>query len=103
MKFRCEIKTGRMLHKNIWQKEFYKNKDKRFQGDYTLIPIGRVFEFKKDNKESFKVFVGEWINKYTEAKEQIIEEFNLQNQDIEFIIDEHWNIGQGWSGDFGFQ
>jgi len=65
--------------------------------DYTQRPRGRVFEFKN---EGFKVFVGEWINKYPEAKEEILFEFQLPKDKTEFVIDEHWDIGHGWSQEF---
>ena len=44
--FKTEVKTGKMLHQKIWQKEFFRKKDPRFSGDYTQKPRGRVFEFK---------------------------------------------------------
>ena len=67
-----EVRTGSALHKSIWEREYFRHKDRRFSGDYTLRPRGRVFEFKN---EGFKVFVGEWINQYPEAKEEILFEF----------------------------
>lgn len=91
-----EVKTCRPLHYKVWEKEYYRGKDKRFRGDYTLVPRGRVF-FVKD--EGFIVVVGEWINNYPAAKTLIIDEFNLPN-DAEFRIDEHWNISHGWSDKF---
>lgn len=91
------IKTGSALHENIWNKEFRRGKDKRFSGDYTLKPRGQVFEFEN---EGFKVFTGSWIKKYPEAKEIIIDIFQLPKDNTEFIIDEHWEIGHGWSQEF---
>ncbi len=91
--FDGKVKTGRALHKNIWNKESKRNKDPRFSGDYTQVPRGRVFEV--ENK-GFVVMVGDWIEKYPEAKEEIITEFNLP-EDTEFKIDDHWNLGHGWS------
>ena len=32
------------------------------------------------------------------VRELIIDEFNLPD-DVEFKVDEHWNIGHGWSED----
>lgn len=90
------VKTGRLLHKNIWQKEFYRKRDSRFTGDYTQRPRGRVFEFEN---EGFKVFTGAWIKDYPEAKEEIMYEFQLP-ENSEFIIDEHWDLGHGWSNEF---
>ena len=91
-----EVKTCRPLHYKVWEREYYRGKDKRFRGDYTLVPRGRVF-FVKD--EGFIVVVGEWINDYPTAKNIIIDEFNLPDQ-TEFKIDEHWAIGHGWSDKF---
>lgn len=92
-----EVRTGSALHKSIWEREYFRHKDKRFSGDYTQRPRGRVFEFKN---EGFKVFVGKWINKYPEAKEEILFEFQLPKDKTEFVIDEHWDIGHGWSQEF---
>jgi hypothetical protein len=38
---------------------------------------------------------GSWINEH--IIDLIIEEFDLQKQKIETIIDEHWELGHGWS------
>ena len=95
--FNTYVKTGQKLHKQIWQKEFHKGKDKRFQGDYTKIPRGRVFEFKD---QGFKVFTGSWIKDYPEVELQIVDEFQLPIHNTEFLIDTHWDIGHGWSNDF---
>ena len=80
-----EVKTCRQLHYKVWEKEYYRGKDKRFQGDYTLVPRGRVF-FIKD--EGFVVVVGNWIDKYPQAKPLILFEFNLP-KDTEFCINEN--------------
>lgn len=69
-----DIRTDKHLHKNIWQKEFFRGKDKRFQGDHTLVPRGRVFEFKD---KGFIVFTGDWIDDYPQVKQYILDEFNL--------------------------
>lgn len=91
--FDSKVRTCRALHKNIWNKENKRNKDPRFSGDYTQVPRGRVFEV--ENK-GFVVMVGDWIEKYPEAKEEILAEFNLP-EDTEFKMDDHWNLGHGWS------
>lgn len=91
-----EVNTSHQLHKNIWQKEFYRKRDPRFKGDHTLIPGGRVFEFKDDG---FKVLVGNWIDDYPEAKKEIIWEFQLP-ANTEFIKDSHWDLGHGFSDEF---
>lgn len=91
-----EVKTCRPLHYKVWEREHHRGKDPRFHGDYTLVPRGRVF-FVKD--VGFVVLVGDWINEYPDAKSLILFEFNLPD-DAEFRIDEHWNIGHGWSDKF---
>ena len=95
--FNAEVKTGRQLHEKIWQKEFYRGKDVRFRGDYTKKPRGRVFEFKD---VGFVVFTGEWINQFPEAKQLILDEFQLPQDKTEFRVDSHWDIGHGWSDEF---
>lgn len=91
-----EVKTCRPLHYSVWDKEYHRKKDPRFSGDYTLVPRGRVFYVKN---KGFIVVVGDWIDKYPEAKNEIIYEFNLPDN-TEFKKDEHWNIGHGWSDKF---
>lgn len=80
-----------------WQSEQKINKNNFYIGDYMQKPRGRVFEFEN---EGFKVFVGNWINKYPEAKDIILDVFQLPKNKTEFIIDEHWDIGHGWSQEF---
>ena len=95
--FNTTVRTETRLHKQVWQKEFFKRKDKRFQGDYTQVPRGRIFEFKNDG---FKVFTGSWINDYPECKNLIMYEFQLPENNTKFVQDEHWDIGHGWSDEF---
>ena len=95
--FNTDIRTERDLHKDVWKKEFYRGRDKRFNGDHTLVPRGRVFEFKD---EGFRVYIGRWINDYPNVKELIIDEFELPKDKTKFFIDSHWDIGHGWSQEF---
>ena len=92
--FNLDVKTDRRLHKNVWKKESFRQKDKRFTGNHTLIPRGRVFQF-GDN--SFKICVGKWIDENPEAIEKIIDEFDLPKENTSIIKDEHWDIGHGFS------
>ena len=73
------------------------SKDKRSNGNYTLVPRGRVFEFKD---VGYVVFTGEWIDNCPEAKDLILFEFNLPEDKTEFRKDSHWDIGHGWSQEF---
>ena len=91
-----EVKTCRPLHYKVWDREYHRGKDKRFRGDYTKVPRGRVFYVKG---QGFIVVVGDWINDYPEAKEDILFEFNLPD-DTQFKIDSHWSINHGWSDKF---
>lgn len=88
------VRTGSKLHKSVWQKEHHRGKDPRFFGDYTQVPRGRVFEFEG---QGFKVYTGSWISDHPEAKQQIIDEFELPEDRTEFVQDSHWDIGHGWS------
>lgn len=90
------VRTEPRLHEQIWQKEYFRQKDKRFRGDYTRIPRGRIFEFEN---EGFKVLTGSWIDDYPNVRELILDEFELP-QDTEFMQDSHWDIGHGWSQEY---
>ena len=57
----------------------------KFKGDYTQVPRGRVAW----NIDKFIVLVGKWA--------EPIQEFSLPY--FEFVYDEHWDLGHGWSGD----
>ena len=87
------IKQYKYLHKDIWAKEFCRDKDDRFTGDYTQVPRGRVCEYQD---KGFVVYVGDWIDDFPEAKSEILFEFNLPKT-THFVKDIHWNIGHGWS------
>ena len=94
--FNTKIRTETMLHKTKWQKEVFRKKDRRFLGDYTQVPRGRVFEFEHDG---FKVYTGSWIDIYPQVKAMIIDEFQLPYS-TQFVQDPHWDIGKGWSDEF---
>jgi len=93
------LKTISTLHKDFWTKQYHKDKalgrPTAFHGDYTQTPRGRVWE-QKD--VGFIVTVGEWFKDYPIAKKLIQIEFDLP-ESTEYRIDDHWNIGSGWSGD----
>lgn len=91
--FNADVKTCKPLHYKVWERENFRGKDKRFQGDYTQVPRGRIFYIKD---RGFVVITGSWINDYPEAKDTIRYEFNLP-EDTEFQIDSHWDLGHGWS------
>lgn len=105
------VGTLHKLHKTYWAKQHHRavakgDVDSIFyvETNYTQIPRGRVFV--RPDGSTF-VTVGEWIGGYInkqkvvdadKLRELIVDEFNLPD-DFEFMIDEHWNIGHGWSGD----
>ena len=95
--FKAIIRTDKRLHQDIWKKQHFKGKDGRFKGNYMYVPRGRVFEFQSDG---FRVYTGKWINDYPQAKELIIEEFQLPKDNTKFYIDSHWDIGHGLSQEF---
>jgi hypothetical protein len=91
------------LHRDYWKRQYNKLKFKNngtevypFIGGYQDTPRGRIFYDVKN--EMFIIKVGSWINIYPNAKTLIIDEFNLNGQQYQFEIDQHWEIGQGWEG-----
>lgn len=72
--FNREVRTCKALHYKVWQKEYYRGKDKRFRGDYTFVPRGRVFYVEG---QGYVVIVGDWIDDHPEAKQEILFEFDL--------------------------
>jgi len=86
------------LHRQVWAKEFFKakatHKDTKFKGEYTKVPRGRVTW----TIDKFIVLVGHWAEPVLEKLTALVEEeFSLPY--FEFVYDEHWDLGHGWSGD----
>lgn len=94
--FGSKVRTGPILHQTRWKKEAVKRKDKRFFGDYTKVPRGRVFDYEDIGPV---VFTGSWIEQYPQAKQLVIDEFDLPDNTV-FYYDEHWDLGHGWSDEF---
>lgn len=92
--FSNRVKTCRPLHSSVWKRESRTNR--KFQGDYTQVPRGRVFYVEN---EGFVVMVGSWINDYPQCKDLVLNTFNLPD-DTSFEIDSHWELGHGWSDEF---
>lgn len=86
------------LHRQIWAKEYFtaqaKHIDTKFKGDYTMVPRGRVTW----NIDKFIVLVGKWAEPVMEELTALIEQ-NFHLPYFEFVYDEHWDLGHGWSGD----
>ena len=71
-----------------------KHEETIFKGDYTQVPRGRVAW----NIDKFIVLVGHWAEPILDELTTLIEEeFSLPY--FEFVYDEHWDLGHGWSGD----
>lgn len=87
------------LHRQVWKEQYFRalsqHKPTRFTGDYTMIPRGRVAW----SIDKFVVFVGKWAEGKEEELTKLIEKY-FALPFFEFIYDEHWDLGHGWSGDF---
>ena len=86
------------LHRQIWAKEYFKAQAKhvetKFTGVYTQVPRGCVAW----NIDKFIVLVGHWAEPILDELSELVEkEFALPY--FEFVYDEHWDLGHGWSGD----
>ena len=73
---------------------FITHEPAKFKGDYTQVPRGRVAW----NIDKFIVLVGKWAEPIQDELTELLEqEFSLPY--FEFVYDEHWDLGHGWSGD----
>lgn len=91
--------TCNELHKDVWKKKDHQQKYKNngqgpYIGDYKDHARGRVFY--NPAKDEYTVTVGSWIDECPEAKEAIVEEFNLEGTKYKFEKNIHWEIGNGW-------
>jgi len=86
------------LHRQVWAKEYFRaqatHEFTKFKGDYTQIPRGRVTW----NINKFIVLVGRWAEDIQDELTTLIET-NFHLPYFEFVYDEHWDLGHGWSGD----
>ena len=92
-----EVRTCQKLHHRVWQKEHFRGKDRRFNGDWTKVPRGRVFAL---DDSTFVVMVGHWIRQYPQVMDYVLDEFQLPEDNTEFRIDRHWDIGHGYADRF---
>lgn len=81
-----QVRIYPRFHKDIWKRKQLQGKDKRFTGNHTSYPIGRVSQYKN---RGFVVFVDDWIDKFSSVKQDIIYKFELPN-DVEFVKDKHY-------------
>ena len=91
--------TCNELHKDVWKKKYNQQKYKYngqgpYIGDYKDHARGRVFY--NPTTDEYTITVGSWIDECPEAREAIIEEFNLAGTNHKFEKNIHWEIGNGW-------
>ena len=95
--------TCRILHKQLWKKEFNKHKFhpsdeiNLFIGDYKDKPRGRIFYIPQEHL--FQICVGDWFYKNEDALDLIVETFGLLDSDYEVVLSTHWDIGNGWENE----
>ena len=89
-----------ILHKNVWKEEYndrkYHHKEIGiYAAPYSDIRRGRIF-FNK-TKNQYEIMTGSWVT--DEILAEIIRKFNLPKNSVN-IIDEHWEIGHGYSDEY---
>lgn len=93
--FNQKVKCPKSRHEKQWAKMLRRGK---VPSEYALlkfysIPRGRVFSLEDG---TFVVCHGRWMDEHPEAKEDILDEFDLPRDKTEFRYDEHWDIGHTW-------
>ena len=100
---RANASNGRItcseMHEDVWRKEFNRQKfhgdgSGPFIGPYEQKPRGRVFYLMEEDR--FVVAVGKWLDQHPEARELILEEFDLPAEKTTFEYAIHGDIGQRW-------
>ena len=91
-------KTISILHRKVWETEQKKAEAAGkagtvWQGDYTQIPRGRIFQYPSGDMVAL---VGSWIDDYPRLAKMIMIEFDLP-EDTVFMVGQHWELGHGWS------
>lgn len=81
------IRTGGMTHKRAWEKQVSRGEDHRCKGTHDSFPRGYVLEVED---VGFKVYTGDWIEEYPGTKRSIMEEFQLPEDNTEFIKADHF-------------
>ena len=87
------------MHEDVWRKEFNRQKyhgdgSGPFIGPYENKPRGRVFYL--PDEDAYEVATGKWIDDYPQAKQLILEEFDLPEEKTTFRYAVHWDIGNTW-------
>ena len=100
---RANASDGRItcseMHEDVWRKEYNRQKHHGdgkgpFIGPYEQKPRGRVFYLMEEDR--FVVAVGKWLEENPEARELILEEFDLPADRTTFEYAVHWDIGHCW-------
>lgn len=65
-----------------------------FIGAYENKPRGRIFYLPDEDR--FVVATGKWLEEYPEAKELVLEEFDLPAHNTVFEYAIHWDSGHSW-------
>lgn len=100
---RANASDGRItcseMHEDVWKKECNRQKHHGdgsgpFIGPYEQKPRGRIFYLPDEDK--YEIASGHWIDEYPEAKQLIIEEFNLPEEKTFVRYAIHWDIGHSW-------
>lgn len=100
---RANASDGRItcseMHEDVWRKEYNRQKHHGdgkgpFIGAYENKPRGRVFYLMEEDR--FVVMVGKWLEEHPEARQLILEEFDLPADKTTFQYAVHWDIGQKW-------
>ena len=91
------------LHRDVWNEEHNKcfnqygelvEEDSPFRtNDYTLVPRGRV----SYENGTYKLYIGSWVHDYPNVIELVLKTFSINSDDLVVAVNEHWEIGHGWS------
>ena len=94
------LKTMYALHKDYWSK--MKRRGGIYKKEYWDVPRGRVFY--NMNDDTYEVMTGSWINSAKEGKDVILDDisyyFNIPKDKIIHKVEEHWEIGHGFSEEY---
>ena len=100
---RANASDGRItcseMHEDVWKKEYNRQKHHGdgkgpFIGAYENKPRGRVFYLMDEDR--FVVMTGKWLEEHPEARQLILEEFDIPAHKTSFEYAIHWDIGQRW-------
>lgn len=87
------IRTAKYNSEKYWNLRTNGNNNLKF---YEM-PRGRVIEVKD---RGFRVYVGDWLDNYPNAKKDILHEFQLLESETTFVIDSRWDIGSNFLDGF---